>query len=385
MRPRMVQSTRVKGVVVAVKMSSAARSARRGFLPLAAVVLLVASACGSSAPTAPAASGATAAAPTTSAPTASTSAVNAGSTTPGSPPSAGSVPSTSGQVRDITITTKAADGTTLVFDALAAGDPDASAKGKLVLLLHGFPETDEAWRAQLAPLAAAGYYAVAPNQRGYSAGARPAGVDAYSMVNLVGDVLAMATELHADTFHVVGHDWGAAVAWVVAASTPARVASLAAVSVPHLDAFAEAFAAPDGEQVRKSGYMKVFAAPNSEDQFVANDAAGLRIIYGKAIGKEQVDAYVRVLGTKEALGAALNWYRANPNPSSARIGVVHVPTLFIWSTNDVAIARAGADATKSFVDGPYTYEVLEGVSHWIPEEAPDKVRDLLRAHFASLP
>src|SRR4051812_38310633 len=108
----------------------------------------------------------------------------------------------------------------LTFDALAAGSASAARDGKLVLLLHGFPETDEAYRPILSRLAAAGYYAVAPNQRGYSAGARPPDVSDYEVSDMAGDTLAMATALGADRFNLVGHDWGGAVAWETAAQAP---------------------------------------------------------------------------------------------------------------------------------------------------------------------
>ncbi|MGH9182018.1 MAG: alpha/beta fold hydrolase, partial [Acidimicrobiales bacterium] len=136
----------------------------------------------------------------------------------------------------------------LVFDALAAGPDD----GPLVLLLHGFPQSSGEWRSQLAALAGQGYRAVAPDQRGYSPGARPDGVDAYRMPLLVGDVLAMADELGAGRFHLVGHDWGAAVAWYTAAAHPDRLLSLTAVSVPHPMAFAKALASPSGDQAERS-------------------------------------------------------------------------------------------------------------------------------------
>ena len=271
----------------------------------------------------------------------------------------------------------------LEFDAIAAGNPDAAKRGRLVLLLHGFPETGEAYREQLVPLAAAGYYAVAPNQRGYSPKARPTDVSAYGVATLSADVLAMATALGADQFHVVGHDWGAAVAWVTAVASPHRVRSVTALSVPHPDAFDDAFNDPGGDQTKKSGYMKVFAKANSEDQFLANDNAGLKMIYG-SMPKAKSDAYVKVLGSKEALGAALNWYRATAFPAGVRLGPVKVPTLFVWSTGDSAISRVGADATKQYVEAPYQYEVLEGISHWIPEQAPDRVRDLLLTHLAKV-
>lgn len=129
----------------------------------------------------------------------------------------------------------------------------------------------------------------------------------------------------------------------------------------------------------------MFQAPDSQDRFTANGGAGLRAIYGSQVPKAKIDGYLKVLGTPEALGAALNWYRASDFSNSPKLGKAHMPTLFVWSTNDIAIARSGAEATKDYVDGPYRFEVLDGISHWIPEEVPDRLRDLLLAHLASVP
>ena len=272
------------------------------------------------------------------------------------------------EVRDISI--EAGEWT---FHGMTAGPDD----GDLVLFLHGFPTTADGWRPQMAALGGEGWRAVAFDQRGYSPGARPDAVEDYGMAALVGDVHAVADALDADRFHLVGHDWGAAVAWVVAAGSPERVQSLVAVSVPHPDAFGEAIR-DDPDQRERSAYVEVFRRPGSEQQFLVDDAAGLRGIYGDRVPAETVEAYVETLGTPEALGAALNWYRATDFDGEARLGPVAVPTTLIWSDGDVAIGRAGVDATEDLVDADYHLEVLEGVSHWIPEEAPDAVTDAVR-------
>ena len=164
----------------------------------------------------------------------------------------------------------------MVFDALAAGPED----GELVLLLHGFPQSSYSYRTQLPVLAAQGFRAVAPDQRGYSAGARPTEVSAYAMGNLVGDVLGMATALGAERFHLVGHDWGGAVAWVVGSAVPGRVRSLVVLSTPHVSAFGRALAEADGEQARASSYFASFRAEGSERRFLENDAAEFKELLG---------------------------------------------------------------------------------------------------------
>ncbi len=271
----------------------------------------------------------------------------------------------------------------MVFDALAAGPED----GELVLLLHGFPQSSYSYRRQLPVLAALGFRAVAPDQRGYSPGARPRAVSDYAMGSLVGDVLGMASELGSERFHLVGHDWGAAVAWVLASAVPQRVRSLVALSTPHISAFGRALAETDGDQARASAYFASFREEGSERRFLENDAAEFRALLGRWGGMSEADieAYLSVLGTEEALGAALNWYRAGtggansgtPPPAS----MVSVPTLYVWSTNDAAFTRGTAEASAEFVTGPYRFEILEGVSHWIAEEAPERLNELLAEHL----
>ncbi len=268
----------------------------------------------------------------------------------------------------------------LLFDALAAG-PEG---GELVLLLHGFPQTSYSYRRQVPALAGAGFRVVAPDQRGYSPGARPAAVEAYAIPQLVADVVGMADALGRESFHLVGHDWGAAVAWFTALLHPERVTSLVAISVPHPFAFAEALGSPSGEQARMSGYMERFRAADAEERFLANDAALLRGLYrGSGLTAEDVQVYVDALGTPEAIGAALNWYRATElGRTAGRMTPIRMPTMYVWSTGDVALGREGAELTEKYVEGPYRFEVLEGISHWIPEQAAARLNELLLEHLA---
>lgn len=273
---------------------------------------------------------------------------------------------------------------TLTFDALAAGDPARAGDGRLVLLLHGFPETDESYRAFLPALADAGYYAVAPNQRGYSPGARPDGVDAYAIDHLTSDTLALATALGADRFQLVGHDWGGGVAWATARAAPDRVATLTVLSTPHLDAMRDAYLDPNGEQSRMSGYMQTFRTPGVENGILANGADSFVRVFaaGGGLPEREARRYAEVLGTPAALGAALNWYRANPLPAPTALGPITVPTLFVWGREDAALGGTAARATGRYVTGAYRFEVLEGRSHWLPEEAAADVVPLLLAHLA---
>lgn len=266
----------------------------------------------------------------------------------------------------------------LVFDALAAGPTD----GEPVLLLHGFPQTARCWRHQLAALGATGRRAVALTQRGYSPRARPLPVEAYTMAELVGDVVAVADQLGWDRFHLVGHDWGGAVAWQVAGRHPQRLRTLTVLSTPHPRAFAEALAEPDGDQRQRSFYVDLLRAEGSEMGLLANDAAGLRLLFaGAGMTEDEARPYLQALATVEALGAAVNWYRAARLTDVEGLGPIVAPTLYVWSTEDPALGPEAAEATAAAVEGPYRFEVLDGVDHWVPEHAADVVSALLVEHL----
>lgn len=267
----------------------------------------------------------------------------------------------------------------LTFDAAVAGSPD----DPVVILLHGFPQTGWCWRHQIADLAAGGYRVIAPDQRGYSPGARPRSVGAYTNEHLVADALAFIDWAGVERAHLVGHDWGATVAWQVAGRHGDRLHSVTPISVPHPRAYTASLHDPDSDQGERSWYFAWFAEPGAEEQFLADGAARLRSVYtATGLSDRDADAYVARLGTPEALGAALNWYRASGIDLLDGLGPVTVPTMHIWSTADLALGPEAANATGDHVDGPYRFEVLEGVGHWIPELAPAACSALLLDHLA---
>jgi pimeloyl-ACP methyl ester carboxylesterase len=262
-----------------------------------------------------------------------------------------------------------------VFDAITAGPRE----GRPVLLLHGFPQTGLVWRRQAEALAAQGCRVVAPDQRGYSPGARPERPEDYRMGLLVDDVVAITEELGWTAFDLVGHDWGGAVAWWTAQAHPGRVRTLTVVSTPHPGALATTLRT-DEDQRNRSRYMIDWReAPATEERMLAHDAQELRGFFAGKVPKDSADAYVRHLSEPGALTAALNWYRAG-RPDGA-IGVVEVPTLYVWSTRDSAFGPAAAQETGRWVDGPYRFETLEDVGHWVPEEAPETLSRLLLEHL----
>ena len=271
---------------------------------------------------------------------------------------------------------RTADG--LVFTTRTAGPPE----GRPIVLLHGFPQTSRCWAAQAEALVDAGCSVVAFDQRGYSPGARPDDVAAYKPAALVGDVLAVADACGFEQFDLVGHDFGGMVAWMVAGHHPDRVRSLAIASTPHPAAFKSSYQG-SSDQSERSDYMRSFRAAErgeTERQLLADDAVGLRSVYS-GLPAEAVEEYVSVLSQPGALVAAIDWYRSMSGKASAATPAITVPTLYVWSDQDPTLGREAADATGRLVTGPYQFEVLEGVGHWIPELAADRFTELLLSHL----
>jgi pimeloyl-ACP methyl ester carboxylesterase len=274
------------------------------------------------------------------------------------------------------------DANRLTFTARAAGPEH----GRGVILLHGFPQTSWAWRAQLSELGDAGYHAVAPDQRGYSAGARPLAVADYALHHLVADVLALADAMEMDTFDLVGHDWGGMVAWVAAAHHPERVRSLSVVSTPHPLALRDALLGGDPDQAGRAMHTEGFRRPEVPERLLLGPdcaGSGLEALYASSgLSTSHAQQYLAVLCRPGALTAALNWYRAVDGEELTDLPEVRVPTLYVWSTGDGALGRPAAEASAGFVTGSYTFVVLDGVNHWIPEAAPGQLARLLIEHLA---
>jgi pimeloyl-ACP methyl ester carboxylesterase len=279
----------------------------------------------------------------------------------------------------------------LVFTGRACGPHE----GRRVLLLHGFPQTSWAWRDELWALGAAGYRAVAPDQRGYSRGARPPDVDDYATERLVSDVMALAECMEMETFDLVGHDWGGMLAWLVASRHPARVRSLSVVSTPHPLALQQAVGGAgrngdgggDPEQAARAAATAAYRERMVPERLLLGEdgsGSGLAALLAESgLDREDAGVYVEALTEPGAMTAALNWYRAMDRSALFGLRPVVVPTLYVWSTGDGAIGRAAAEATSACVAGRFTFEVLEGVSHWIPEDAPERLSELLLEHLAT--
>jgi pimeloyl-ACP methyl ester carboxylesterase len=271
------------------------------------------------------------------------------------------------------------------FDALVAGEPGAP----LVLLLHGFAESMHCWRAQVAALAAAGYRAVAPSQRGYSPGARPDTSDTtnYHIERLMDDAMAIADiSGYGETrFHLVGHDWGGSIAWSLADRYPQRLASLTVLSRPHPNSFNRALQMPNGDQAHRSRHHKAFLEPGAADVVLADNARWLRErLAAEGVPAAAIAEHLSVIGNKEAMEAALTWYRAR-GAIRTPLGPIRVPTLYIWGDADDTVGRIAAEGTIDFVAAPYRFHVLPGIGHFAADQAPDRVNELLLAHVAAHP
>jgi pimeloyl-ACP methyl ester carboxylesterase len=266
------------------------------------------------------------------------------------------------------------------FDVLI----DGPEQGAPVLLLHGFAESFHHWDHQIAALARAGYRAIAPSQRGYSPGARPApaNTDNYVFDKLVDDPMRIALRLGLTRFHLVGHDWGGSIAWGIGDKHPERLASLTILSRPHPNAFNRALALPDGEQKHRSRHHREFLKPNAAAVVLANGAEWLRVRWDAAgVPKAAQDKHLAVLGNPAAMNAALAWYRARGAIRSP-LGMIRLPTLYIWGDADDTVGRPAAEWTREYVSAPYEFAVLPGGGHFTADQMPKQVNTLMLAHLA---
>lgn len=270
----------------------------------------------------------------------------------------------------------------LVFDVRDAGPPD----GPVVVLLHGFPQHNDSWNAVIDRLTAQGYRCLAPNQRGYSPGARPPRRRDYRISELVADVGALIDASGAQRVHLVGHDWGAGVAWGVAAEMPERLVTVSPVSVPHPAAFIKSFAT--SLQGLASWYMFFFQLPWLPEWLLTRRGGARIAKLLQRTGQERVAAQrdAQAMSQPGALTAGINWYRALPLSDVRGITQkISVPTMYVWSDQDTALLPKAAHDTARYVNGEYRFEILPDVPHWIPDLEPDKLADLLLDWFTAHP
>ncbi|HEY0485733.1 MAG TPA: alpha/beta hydrolase [Mycobacteriales bacterium] len=264
----------------------------------------------------------------------------------------------------------------LSFDVRVGGPTG----GRPVLLLHGFPQHGGMWDAVSERLHGAGLRTYAPDQRGYSPGASPDDPEAYRMSELVSDVLGLADALGLSTVDLVGHDWGAAVAWQVAARHPDRLRSLTAVGIGHPLAYRAALKS-SLEQQKRSAYLLLFRQKpgRPERVLLADGGRRLRAVFaGSGLDEAGIARYADPLVTQpERLTTALHWYRAMGRRDQEGLTAVTVPTTYVWGDEDLAQGRKAAEQTREHVTAPYRFIPLEGRSHWLPDEVPDIVADAI--------
>ncbi|WP_040768503.1 alpha/beta fold hydrolase [Tsukamurella sp. 1534] len=246
------------------------------------------------------------------------------------------------------------------FD-VSIGGPE---HGVPVLLLHGFPQTEECFDLVRERLHEAGLRTIAPRQRGYSAGARPTGVDAYTMKQLAEDAAGILDGLDVPYAHLVGHGLGATVAWHFAAQYPLRAMSLTAVSFGHPSAFGAAMET-DEDQRQRSRYLDLFMrAGAAEQSLLDNDA---RTLLATAPG-----GGIEALANESALTAGLNWYRANMVPGGEGFDcpAIEVPTTLVWGARDPIAGPTQAKGTGRFLRADYRLSEVPDGDHWLPLRAP---------------
>lgn len=261
----------------------------------------------------------------------------------------------------------------LVFDVTVGGS--ARERHAPILMLHGFPQNAAEWDRVAPALHADGRATIAPDQRGYSPGARPADAADYALGECVADAVAILDALDANRVDVVGHDWGALVAWHLAALYPERVRTLTAVSVPHPAAMGAAIAS-DPDQQQRSSYIGLFRqAGKAEDLLLADGGARLRAMFG-GCPPDLVDRYVTPMLDRAALTGALSWYRAMSNETMACPRVT-VPTTFVWGDMDIAIGATAAKSCADQVTGDYRFVPLTDIGHWVADEVPDLLAEAI--------
>jgi pimeloyl-ACP methyl ester carboxylesterase len=248
-------------------------------------------------------------------------------------------------------------------------------EGPAALLLHGFPDTGEVWRRQLPAFAEAGLRAIAPDLRGRGRSERPEGVEAYALPELVADAVGLLDALEVERAHVVGHDWGAAVAWALAALHPGRVDRLVAMSVGFPGAVR-----PDRQALEQAWYRLLFLFPEAENVFRRDDWFLARILLE---GAPDLERYLAEFADPAALTAGLNWYRANlpvdvtPGVDTPRLPRVQAATLGLFGADDRYLTERAMVASAAHVDGSWRYERIDRAGHWLQLEQPDRVNELL--------
>ena len=269
----------------------------------------------------------------------------------------------------------------LTFRAHQYGSGDET-----IVLLHGFPSYAQSWEPVATKLAAQNFRVLALEQRGYSVGAQPRKIRSYVVDELTGDVAALLRAANVQSAHIVGHDWGGAVAWAFASIYPEQTLSLSSISTPHPRAFKRALCT--SRQLAMSWYMFFFQLPFLPE-LVLRANNGRRMMGGlveSGLSKTTARTYTTRILSGDTLHSALGWYRAlRFGGSRSSASSVKARTLFIYGGKDAYLSEKAAHLTRSWVTGAYSFKYLPQASHWIPEEQPDLLADELATFIKSSP
>jgi Predicted hydrolases or acyltransferases (alpha/beta hydrolase superfamily) len=262
---------------------------------------------------------------------------------------------------------------------IAGSDND----GASVVFLHGFPESSIIWERTMEKMAGLGYRCIAPDQRGYSDGARPEGYENYAFRPLTEDVLAFADYIGGGKqFHLVGHDIGAALGWNVVAMHPEKIKSWTALSVPYWPAYKWAMA-NDPVQKEKGSYVGHFMQPDVPEAFLAEDDYAILRKLWTGFRPEAIEDYMRIFSQPKARTAVINWYRGIMMvDENITYGNIDTPTAFIWGNKDLAIGKAGIEQSHKYMDGYYNFYELDA-GHWLTEFNEPEVSEIIMNHIVN--
>jgi len=262
-------------------------------------------------------------------------------------------------------------------------------EGPLVVLLHGFPEFWYAWRNQIAALASAGFRVVAPDQRGYNLSSKPEGIAAYGAARLVEDVAALVRHCGAEKAFVVGHDWGAGVAWAFAMEHPEMVERLVVLNGPHPERLLHALRTSPIQWIR-SWYIFFFQLPALPEAVSELDRYAFLLkplreepTRPGAFTRDDLALYVAAYAKPGALTAMINWYRAILRGKTPKVRRTEVPVLVLWGENDPHLDREIATPSAELVPNARVVFV-PGATHWLQHDAPERVNEELVAFFGGV-
>jgi pimeloyl-ACP methyl ester carboxylesterase len=256
-------------------------------------------------------------------------------------------------------------------------------EGPLVVLLHGFPAFWYSWRHQIPALAAAGFHVVAPDMRGYNLSDKPSGWRAYDTDLLADDIAGLIRHFGVERAHIVGHDWGAMVAYTVAMRHPDMVERLAILNAPHPARLLAAFRTL--RQLKKSWYIFLFQIPCAPERLLARDdfsfaKRSLRAGASKAFSDGDLELYVEAWSQPGALTGMINYYRAAlrrwPRAAPSKMSPIQASTLVIWGERDSYLGAELAEPESRWVPN-VRVERLPNSAHWVQLDAPERVNELL--------